>query len=714
MKHSRLITVVTVAALAFMANSAQAMTSIDASQSSTKITGQAEAGIGNSLDVTGDVDGDGYPDLLVSYYNDSTSTDSAFLLYGDENGFPTSATIDEADAMFEGVLGEGYGYGAAVSFAGDVNGDGYDDMLISNSYTSDIFLVYGQADIFAGSYTLESMSDDSVDIFAGETSADYAGVSIVGRGDVNSDGLDDFVIGAHWNSSKAGAAYLFYGSSSKRTGSTSLVSADAKFSGEVADDYAGNYISLGDVNADGFSDIMVSASGYDSYRGRVYLIYGGADNLASASLSTADTIYTGAEEYDGIGGTATATGDVNGDGYKDLVFGMAEASTLNNDIPGGVYVVYGSSASLTSITITSADAKITVADSNGRYSFFPVSGMDLNNDTYDDIVIAVGDGATADNQVYVIFGSASGLATSIEATTDSDVVIAGETSADGFGADLDLTYVGNDQFADIVASSTYEGTGGSNAGAVYLLSLYQDSDGDGVAGGGGIITGSDCDDSDNTVATEQTYYIDNDGDGLGDASSSTSLCSSSIPDGYAANSSDDDDTAFGPIAELTVTNGQVTIDYASGFSQTVTPFSAGSNLQAKVSTDSLRWVVTNGKSIRAFFEGNQTASKKMYSKGPKQMAKGKLRVVSMYSNYDSILYMSARNKTGRVVVVRLKSDNTLAKLKKHSVALETKNPKKQTMKVKLVKHKFRTRFGSGNTKTTNWWKVKKKGQVTKI
>lgn len=172
-----------------------------------KLRGIASTRIGTTLDSNGDVNGDGYVDLLVGFNDNTTTTDTAALFYGSSEGFNITPSIVDADATFNGITGEGNS-GGLVSFAGDVNNDGYDDMLVANSYansaTGDVFLIYGSATNYDGDYTLTSMSDSAVDRFQGEATANYAGASVAGVGDMNNDGYDDFAIGAHWNATKAG------------------------------------------------------------------------------------------------------------------------------------------------------------------------------------------------------------------------------------------------------------------------------------------------------------------------------------------------------------------------------------------------------------------------------------------------------------------------------------------------------------------------------
>lgn len=474
---------------------------------------------------------------------------------------------------------------------------------------------------------------------------------------------------------------------------------------------AGSTIGSGDINGDGYSDIIIEASQYDTYRGRVYIIYGAAAELTSANLSTADTIITGEEQYDSIGGTTITAGDINGDNYDDLIIGAQEQSTETNSIAGGAYVIYGEAATLTSINASAADSKITVSGSDGTYSFVAYPSADLNNDGYDDVIIGVPD--TTNGTVYVMYGSTVFDAT-IAAATEAGVIINGEDSGDTFGQAGSTALINVDGFYDLMISAPQEDSIASGAGAIYQINLFEDNDDDGVAGTDGPLDGTDCNDADATVTENQTYYQDSDGDGFGNAAITTSVCSATPPAEYVTNNSDTDDTALGPISSVVVDNGVLTITYESTYSQEVTPFSAGTALQAAVSSDALRIVVTNGKGIRVLFEGEQVSTKALYTTKSKKVSKSKLSVTDFYTNYDSIIYVSVRGKRGRVAVLRLADTNALTTLKKKSVDLQIKNPNRQRLTVKPNKKRFISRFGNGSTKVTNTWKIRSNGNVSQV
>lgn len=221
------------------------------------------------------MDGDALYDILIgSPSGGDDGVGAAYLVLGVAT--PSSLALAVSDAVFTGEASIGdYYAGSSVSGAGDVDGDGYDDAIVGCPYRTG-----GFGYLFFGSASMTSRSTSAGDAaFQGEADGDQAGLSVAAAGDVNTDGFDDVLIGANSNSgaaSHAGSAYVVLGSGA--IGSISLSAADAIYSGETDGDYAGGAVApAGDVDSDGYPDILVgagSSSAAGAAAGATYLMLG--------------------------------------------------------------------------------------------------------------------------------------------------------------------------------------------------------------------------------------------------------------------------------------------------------------------------------------------------------------------------------------------------------------------------------------------------------
>ena len=352
---------------------------------------------GISVSGAGDVNGDGYADFMVGAdANDDggTSSGKVYLYLG---SYPPDAV---PDLTFVGEPGDFLG--VSVSGAGDVNGDGYSDIIVGAHFNSDAGLRAGKACLYLGGPSMDSIPDL---VFHGEREKDYFGISVSGAGDLNGDGYDDFVIGAYKYDvisggdtlENVGRAYVFFGGVNIDT------LPDLVLTGKTEGERFGRAVSgAGDLNGDGYDDLIIGAYGFDyggSFNvGRAYIFFGGPD-----MDTLPDLMLVGESAYSYFGWSLAGAGDLNGDGYSDVVVGAYGYSGES----GKVYVFYGGSP-MDSVP----DVQITSSWDSIRFGYSVAGAGDIDNNGYDDLLIgADGDdsGGVDAGKVFVYTSDAGGL-----------------------------------------------------------------------------------------------------------------------------------------------------------------------------------------------------------------------------------------------------------------------------------------------------------------
>lgn len=308
--------------------------------STASITGDVpNQSAGMAVAVAGDVNGDGFADVLVGLPGSEDAVDyvgGAWLFLGGRDDWHFDMGFGRADVIFEGESGLAW-TGYSVAGSGDINCDGYNDLVIGSPRSDDdvgkVYAIWGRPE------WPRMMGLGGADaIFTGDPGS-LAGWSLDAAGDVNADGCDDLIIGAPNGITGVGKAYLVLGN--HQLAGKPLSSADAIYTARQAGDLAGFSVAgAGDVNGDGRADLLIGAPYRNVQTGEAYLILGKKGPYPSTvSLANASRIYYGLTTGTFLGWAVSGAGDVNGDGFADILVSFGDNALGNQG--GGAYLVLG-------------------------------------------------------------------------------------------------------------------------------------------------------------------------------------------------------------------------------------------------------------------------------------------------------------------------------------------------------------------------------------
>ncbi len=354
---------------------------------------------------------------------------------------PPSTTLSSPDA--------GTRFGYSVAGAGDVNGDGFADVLVGAPYAAPVGFVH----IYHGSPT--GIGTTPTTVLLGGAGDDFFGWTVAGAGDVNGDGFADVIIGApgaDGSDRDRGQALVYHGSRVGIIATPATVITGRDTSDRLGLSVAG----AGDVNADGFADVIIGADraeGGGRDRGEAYVHHGGFAGINPAPA----TIITGFADADNLGTSVAGAGDVNGDGFADVLVGAPYAApdaTLN----GQVYLHRGSFAGVE----LEAFSVVTGSVPAGFFGLSVAGIGDANSDGFADVLVgapnATGTGSVG-GAAYVLYGRVTGLPPQPDDVLTTDTPGAGLGSSVAGAGDVD-----GDGFADVVLGAPSAAAGGTNRG----------------------------------------------------------------------------------------------------------------------------------------------------------------------------------------------------------------------------------------------------------
>jgi hypothetical protein len=437
------------------------------------IPGQAQDDrLGEAIDSTGDLNGDGIEDLVLtapkagipstdpnSYY-ESDLRGKAYVVFGTSKGKNPANNLNNlngSNGFTVSGLDAAYQLGSAVA-AGDLNGDGIDDLILGapgaglnvkyQNYTysesnGEAYVIFGQKQGFGANFNLQSLNGSNGFILKGIDASDLLGTAVTSGGDLNGDKIDDLVVSAIGGgqavtngqgstaSDRRGEVYVVFGSTKGFETRINLFNLNGSngfiVDGKDANDSLGSALSnVGDINGDGVDDLVIGAAnggnastspfanGDSDQRGEVYIVYGSKSGFNSRFSASDRLTISGTGLEDNLGTAVSSAGDLNGDGIDDLILGAANASISGEYTKEGqAYVLFGRQGGFGN--------QVDLNNLNGKNGFSlgginpgdglgnAVSAGDFNGDDLSDLLVGASRAGKGKGEVYLIFGNRNGF-----------------------------------------------------------------------------------------------------------------------------------------------------------------------------------------------------------------------------------------------------------------------------------------------------------------
>lgn len=371
------------------------------------------ASFGYAVASAGDINGDGFADFIVGAFGVNRDAGMIHIYLGsatpnaaDWNGTTATRRIDVASPDGESAI-----FGAAVAAAGDVNRDGYADIVVGAAKANLAHVYLGSATPTSADWS-KNPSTHRLDLVDPDMMSAF-GSSVAAAGDVNGDGFADFVVGADGAATGAGAAHLYLGSATPSERAWNQASATARLDLRNPDGPAASFgsalASAGDVDGDGFADFLVAARTASNNAGAAHLYLGSAvPNAVDWNTATRRIDLVDPDGANAVFGSAVASaGDLNGDGFADFVIGAEGVGTH----AGAAHVYLGGGvADAARWNGAAAAGRIDLVNPDGAGARFGASvacAGDVNGDGFVDFVVGADEANALAGASQLYLGSAT-------------------------------------------------------------------------------------------------------------------------------------------------------------------------------------------------------------------------------------------------------------------------------------------------------------------
>ncbi|MFI3154854.1 MAG: DUF4347 domain-containing protein [Methylococcaceae bacterium] len=484
----------------------------DLGNTSFIINGESQEGLsGVSVASAGDVNGDGLDDLIVGGFNSNPSAGDwasrSYVVFGKTG--TTAVNLSDISAgsggfVINGEVTHNLG-GISVASTGDVNADGLADLIVGDTggvYTDQdtgghSYVIFGKTDTAAVNLSTVAAGTGGF-VINGQAAGDQSGISVASAGDVNGDGLPDFIVGAFGSSPAsglgAGTSYVVFAKADTAVVNLSSIAAGTGgfvINGQAADDSSGiSVASAGDVNGDGLADVIVGAfqsdptAGTDA--GRSYVVFGKAGttavDLSSVVAGSGGFVINGQAAGDRSGYSVASAGDVNGDGLADVIVGAYQSDPLSGTADAGrSYVVFGKAGTaavdLSSVAAGTGGFVINGKTANDGSGISVASAGDFNGDGLADFLIGASGASpsstrTYAGRTYLVFGKTTTTAVNLSDVENGTggFVVNGDSKEDASGVSVAAAGdVNGDGFADLIVGAPQNDAVLTDAGCSYVI-----------------------------------------------------------------------------------------------------------------------------------------------------------------------------------------------------------------------------------------------------